>query len=71
MIPDCVDKTIFHLLYAIDQGAIRLSFQSQDGNFVDLTEEGLSELAGWFMGSGGWRAMYSSERFHDDFADLA
>jgi hypothetical protein len=38
---------------------------------VELTEDGLGELAGWYMGSGGWRAMFSRERFVDDFADLA
>ena len=28
------------------------------------------ELAGWYIGSDGWRAKYSKERFVDDFSDL-
>lgn len=70
MIPDCVDETIFHLLQAIDQGAIQLSFRSENGEFIDLTQDGQSELAGWFMAHGGWRSTYATERFNDDFADL-
>ena len=71
VIPDCVDEVVFHLLNAIDQGVIRLSFQSSTGTVVDLGEEWLGELAGWYMCSGGWRSRYSKERFVDDFADLA
>jgi len=41
------------------------------GREVDLTEEGLGELSGWYMGSGGWRAMFSKERYEDDFADMS
>jgi hypothetical protein len=59
------------LLQAIDQGLLRLSFTSANGEIVDLAEEGLGELSGWYMGSGGWRASYSHERFVDDFSDLA
>lgn len=70
MIPDCVDETIFHLLHAIDQGLLRLKFISSSGKEVDLTAEGLGELSGWFMGSGGWRSTFSEERFADDFSDL-
>src|SRR5262245_7742983 len=69
-IPDCIDDTVFFLLHAIDMGFLRLRFESSNGRVVDLTEEGGSELAGWYMGSGGWRARYSEERFVDDFADL-
>jgi hypothetical protein len=71
VIPDAVDETVFSLLQAIDQGALRVKFVSVGGREVDLTEEGLGELAGWYMGSGGWRAMYSEQRYIDDFADLA
>ena len=70
VIPDVVDEVIFHVLQAIDEGGLRLSFTASNGKVVDLTEEGLSELAGWYMGSDGWRAMYSKQRFVDDFADL-
>ena len=71
MIPDAVDETVFSLLRAIDQGLLRMKFVGSSGREVDLTEEGLGELSGWYMGSGGWRARYSKERFVDDFADLA
>jgi hypothetical protein len=70
VIPDVVDDTIFFLLNAIDQGDLHLVFVSADGTKVDLTEDGLSELGGWYMGSEGWRHMYSKERFVDDAADL-
>lgn len=70
IIPDCLDDTIFHLLHAIDQGALRLLFVASNGTVVDLTTDGESEMAGWYMGTGGWRAHFSKERFVDDFADL-
>lgn len=71
VIPDVVDGVVFCLLHAIDQGELPLRFVSSSGRAIDLTEEGQGELAGWYMGSGGWRAMFSQERFVDDFADLA
>lgn len=69
-IPDCIDETIFWLLQAIDQGILRLSYTDEAGDVVDLNELGLGELSGWYMGSGGWRAQHSEQRFVDDFADL-
>ena len=70
LIPDIVDDTVFYLLNAIDQGLLQLSFTASNGKIVNLPADGLSELAGWYMGSGGWRAMYSQERYVDDFSDL-
>lgn len=70
VIPDAVDETVFCMLQAIDQGLLRLKFVSSNGREIDLTEEGLGELSGWYMGSGGWRALYSEERFVDDLADM-
>jgi hypothetical protein len=70
VIPDAVDEAVFAVLQAIDQGLLRLKYVSTGGREVDLTEEGQGELSGWYMGSGGWRAMFSAERFVDDFADL-
>jgi hypothetical protein len=70
LIPDIVDSAMFHLLHAIDDGLLKLSFTASNGNTVDLSMEGLSELAGWYMGSDGWRAKYAKERFVDDFSDL-
>jgi hypothetical protein len=71
LIPDIVDDTIFHLLHAIDQGLLELTFKAPNGKVVKLSEDGLGELAGWYMGSSdGWRGVYSKERFVDDFSDL-
>lgn len=71
IIPDVVDTTIFHLLRAIDQELLRLSFPASTGKSVDLSAEGYGELSGWYMGGeDGWRAKYSKERFIDDNADL-
>jgi hypothetical protein len=70
LIPDIVDDTIFYLLQAIDEGILPLTFTASSGKTVDLTAEGRSELAGWYIGSPGWREMYSKERFVDDCADL-
>jgi hypothetical protein len=70
LVPDIVDDTIFHLLLAIDEGHLKLSFTAANGRKVELPKDGLGELAGWYMGRGGWRALYSEERLIDDFSDL-
>jgi hypothetical protein len=70
LIPDIVDDTLFHLLRAIDQELLRLSFTASDGKTVDLPEDGYGELAGWYVGSEGWREMYSKKRFVDYTSDL-
>jgi hypothetical protein len=70
LIPDIVDETIFYLLHAIDEGGLRIAYTASNGTVVDLTTQGLGELSGWYMGSEGWRGMFSKERFVDDFADL-
>jgi hypothetical protein len=69
LIPDIVDDTIFYLLQAIDDGRLKLAYTAADGTVVDLTSQGLGELAGWLTGSDGWVAMYSKERSVDDFSD--
>lgn len=72
MIPDCIDDALFHLLYAIDSGALRVLFVATNGNVVDLASDGMGELAGWYMmGKEGWRLQYSQQRVIDDLADLA
>lgn len=70
VIPDIVDETLFQLLRALDEGLLKLSFNSSNGEAVGLTEDGMDELAGWYMGVPGWRSTYSKERFVDDFSDL-
>ena len=69
-IPDIVDSAIAQLLWAIDEGLLKLSFTASNGDSIDLSKEGFGELCGWYMGSDGWRAMYSKERYVDDFSDL-
>jgi hypothetical protein len=71
LIPDIVDDTIFYLLQAVDQELLPLTFIASNGKSVDLPKEGLGELSGWYMGSSGWRAMFTKERFNDDVSDLA
>ena len=70
VVPDTVDDAVFHLLDAIDNGLLNLSFTAANGRRVDLATDGLGELAGWYIGTGGWRALYSHQRFFDDSADL-
>lgn len=72
MIPDCIDDALFHLLHAIDTGALHLSFVANDGSVVDLTNEGEGELSGWYMMSEeGWRSRFTEQRFADDLQDLS
>jgi hypothetical protein len=67
IIPDIVDSTIAHLLGAIDQEVLRLSFTAANGKSVDLATatDGLSGLYG-----AEWCEKYTKERFVDDLADL-
>lgn len=64
-VPDAVDEAIFHLLSAIDQGVLKLRWTTPDGDEIDLTDEGLGELAGWFVGLEAWRGRYCQERFFE------
>ena len=72
VIPDCVDKALFYLLHAVDEGLLQISFRSASGKTVDLVEDGESEMAGRYaMGKpDGWPARFSKERFNDDLPDL-
>lgn len=70
LIPDIVDNTIFHLLNAIDNTELHLTFTTKKGHTVDLLKEGKSEIAGEYLG-GKWRAEVSSKRFVDDADDQA
>ena len=66
LIPSVVDYTIFYLLNAIDNSILKVSFTASNGKTVDLTEEGLAELAGWYAGAGGWCEQFSKQRIVDD-----
>ena len=65
VIADCVDDTIFFFLLAIDQGILDISFKTSNKKEIDLSREGLGELAGWYTGE--WRSAYSGERHYDNF----
>ena len=72
LIPDVVDQTIFYLMHALDNGLLRAKFIASSGKEIDLAEDGLGELAGWYAGSDeGWRGKFSDERFTDFTADIA
>jgi hypothetical protein len=70
VIPDIVDLTLFHLLEAVDNGRLSLSYRSGEAEPVDLTDAGLGELAGWFLGMDGWREQFSDERYESYSAGL-
>lgn len=70
-VPDTVDEAVFFLLAAIDQGILRLSYTTDQGELVDLSDEGLGELAGWYVGPDGWRAQYSDQRHFEFVPDEA
>jgi hypothetical protein len=61
VVADIVDETIFYILHAIDDGSLKLTYTTADGKSADLHEDGLSELAGWYAGDGGWIAMFGSD----------
>jgi len=65
LIADCVDEALFCLLNAIDEGGLRLTYVSPDGQSVDLCEGGRGELAGWYMGAENWRDKFSDQRLND------
>ena len=69
LIPDCVDEAIFAFLRAIDQGLLRLSFTTENGETVDLAKEGRGELAAKYMAPDGWRAKYSEKRVNESLID--
>jgi len=65
IVPDCIDEAIFCLLNAIDEGSLKLMFTGPDDQKVDLSVDGLGELAGWYMGGESWRERFSQERIND------
>jgi hypothetical protein len=71
IIPDCVDTVISYLLIAIDQEMIKISFARDNGEIAELPEDSVGEVAGWYEGAeDGWVQRYSTQRFHDYFANL-
>ena len=71
LIPDIVDQVLFHLMDAIDNDHLPLSWQSQHQTSVSLALAGHGEMAGWVaMGKGGWIERFSKQRFNDYLSDL-
>lgn len=70
LMPDVVDQVIFCLLDAIDNEQFAFLWRTSDGRIQNFDDLGKGEIAGWFMGSPGWRHKFSSQRFFDPFADL-
>jgi hypothetical protein len=60
-ISDCVNTAIFQFLHAIDSGALKLHFVTNDGRQLDLYGDGYGELGGWFF---CWIESFSKERNH-------
>ncbi|HRW54747.1 MAG TPA: hypothetical protein P5081_17905 [Phycisphaerae bacterium] len=71
VIPDIVDETIGTLLWAIDEGSLKLSYTASSGRLVDLNASGLGELVGWYMGKPNFRERFAKQRFWDNFPDVA
>jgi hypothetical protein len=69
IIPDIVDESMFYLFEAIDQGLLQISFKASDGKTINLTNEGLGELSGWYAGR-YWLEKYSTERFAKNFPGI-
>jgi hypothetical protein len=70
LIPDIVDQALFELLNALDNGELPLAWRSIEGDALGLDQLGRREMAGWLIGSPGWRHEHSSQRFHDPQAHL-
>jgi len=58
--PDIVDQTLFTLMDALDNGHLHLLYVTEDGEKVDLCEDGFGELAGRYL---EWRQS-GPERFN-------
>ena len=69
LIPEIVDQTLFELLDAIDNNALPLIWQAEDGSQMTLNELGSWEMAGW-LAIGDWPRRYSAQRHHPHLADL-
>lgn len=70
-IPDIVGNTLFYLLYAIDEGWLKLTYTAENGKTISLHEGLPGELAGLMhAGPEGWITEYSRERSVDDCPDL-
>lgn len=66
-VPDVVDEVIFALLIAIDNSELDLYWRPEGTDeLVSLRELGAWEMAGDYICDGGWRDLYSGERFFSD-----
>lgn len=71
-IPDIVNRTLFYLLDAVDEGWLKLSFTAENGKVLDLNQQSEGGHLGGWIGGGkyGWITKYSKARFVDDFAHI-
>lgn len=69
VIPEIVDQVLFELLDRIDNRTIELALQGDGSRTAPLSELGKGEMAGWLVGSDGWRHRYSAQRFYDSSAE--
>ena len=70
LIPDVVDQVLFELLAAADSGELPLAWHGSSGAPKSFEDLGNSEMAGWMMGTDGWRDRHSEQRFNDYNAGL-
>lgn len=70
LIPDIVDEVLFELLDKADNDVLQLGWRRGNGDWVSLSDLGSGEMAGWLMGSDGWRESFSEKRFNDYLADV-
>lgn len=70
LVPDIVDRVLFELLNAVDNGEFPIAWADRNGSAVALEELGSGETAGWLMASDGWRRRFSETRSNDYFSDL-
>jgi hypothetical protein len=70
LVPEIVDQVLFELLDAADNGVLSLAWVGADGECRPLEDLGVGEMAGWLVGSPGWRHRYSKQRFFDHYQDL-
>lgn len=64
-IPDIVDETLFQFLRCVDEGLLVVGIPGRTATVE------LGELAGWFMGSDGWRSELSGQRYNDYAGELS
>ncbi len=69
IIADSVDQAVFYFLWAIDYDReLYLYYLNDDGEKIDLCQEGKGEMYGWYAAD-AWIKDYSKQRSYYDFDD--